>query len=76
MKRKLLMAADWGKPGDDYMLCQVEGCSRTSPDGQDEICGLAKIYGLGTYTPSEYCGAQLTIDLWVEQGKLGEWARD
>lgn len=52
------------------VLCAIEGCSRASIDGQDDTCGLAKVYGLGRAPHVPECGAVATIDLWIDRGLL------
>jgi hypothetical protein len=53
-----------------YVLCGVEGCPRSTPEGQDQVCGLAHIYGILQSPHTPLCGAVATVDLWIEQGLL------
>lgn len=50
-----------------YVLCRVEGCPRTTEDGQDQRCGLAR---LGYADESPLCGSDLTVDAWIDAGLL------
>lgn len=52
-----------------YALCRVEGCPRTTDDGQDEACGLVRLVGPEA-ADVPLCGASATIDAWTAAGLL------
>lgn len=56
--------------GFPLLLCQVEGCPRSTLAGQDAMCGLAKIYGLGRAPHTPLCGSVATLNLWEEMGLM------
>lgn len=65
MKKTIVYEHENDKVG--YILCQVEGCPRTSPDGQDTTCGL-RVLKLDPQHNDPYCGAVATVDYWYSIG--------
>lgn len=69
MKGRIIETDDLAT-GSPYVLCVVEGCPRAFPAGQDQMCGLARLMGIGNAPMVDECGALATVDLWDERGLL------
>lgn len=57
-----------------YVLCRVEGCPRTTDDGQNRRCGLARLAARMALPidamDSSLCGSNATVDAWIDAGLL------
>lgn len=63
-RRKYVNDEEGYAHGVDYILCRVDGCPRTTPEGQVDGC-IFNWKTMPSFEQNEVCGNELTIDLWV-----------